>query len=341
MDSAKRQRRIGVVGTKVALGKVMRLFPLVFLAIAACEPDAATSVRSTSATIHAAASPDLEEADYRGTFHGANVYVTIESHGALASGSCFYETDGADVPLRGAIDERGVLTLEELDDRRAISTITLSGGANGVWTGTWKSADTSRAGLVRLERITRREGAPVLVATRHLERRAGDARVPVVLGLADRVFERKLNEELAASSKRASTATFDYVVPLNEHGFVSFEITGKYLCDVGPCTEKRTGVTAAVDAHEVATDASALIDMVKARTLLVDVVKGGNDACAKMLDDDRALALVHSGILTQRGVSILYERCDEGSATRARELTFAELGPSLRSESAFAPAWRR
>ena len=38
--------------------------------------------------------PDVAFGDYRGTFHGANVYASFEARSGIASGTCFYEADG-------------------------------------------------------------------------------------------------------------------------------------------------------------------------------------------------------------------------------------------------------
>lgn len=316
----------------------MRVAPLMFVAFVACQTeDAVGSTTVTSAPISAVRDkppPDVVELDYRGEFHGAKLYVTFGSHGAVASGTCFYEADGAIVTLRGGFDEHGVLTLQEMGDKRPLSTVTLTSDPSGAWSGTWESADASRSGDAKLEPITRHRGEGVFVATRHAKpHEAIDARIPVVLGLADRAFERKLDgalEELttqAAPSDIGTAVTVDYAVPLNERGFVSFAIDVRYAsevrCDGGLCIGDASGLSAAVDAPALADDVWDLVDPVKAHRLIVS----------------RKLAA--TGVLTRRGVSFRYDELEAGvHASAWDEIPFDELGAALR-HSAFEPLWKK
>ena len=130
----------------------------------ACREDDTVQTTLTSATLRA---PDVAFGDYRGTFHGANVYASFEARGGIASGTFFYDADGIDVPLRGGIDERGALVLSEMGDKGPISTVTLRSDPSGAWSGTWASADASRSGAAKLQPIARARGAEVFIATRH------------------------------------------------------------------------------------------------------------------------------------------------------------------------------
>ncbi len=316
----------------------MRVAPLLLVAFVACQTeDGVASTTVTSAPLPAKRDgppPGVVELDYRGEFHGAKLYVTFGSHGAVASGSCFYEADGELVTLRGGFDERGVLTLDEMGDKGPVSTVTLTSDPSGAWSGTWESADASRSGAAKLEPITHHRGEGVLVATRHTKPYDEiDVRIPVVLGLEDRAFERKLNgalEELAteaAPSDIGTAVTVDYAVPLDERGFVSFVVTARYAseirCDGGLCIGTASGLSAAVDASVIADDVWDVVDPVKARRLVVS----------------RKLASV--GVLTRRGVSFRYDELEEGvHASAWDEIPFDELGSALR-HSAFERLWKR
>jgi hypothetical protein len=315
----------------------MRVTPLLVVAFVACRTEGGvdtTTITSAPVAAPERTMPDLVELDYRGRFHGANVYVTFGSRGRVASGSCFYEADGADVPLRGGLDERGVLTLEEMGEDGPVSNVTLTKDAGGAWSGTWESADASRSGAAELEPIARRSGQPVLVAARHTKPRdAVDVRTPVVLGLADRAFERKLNAALAemtdviAPRGASAAVTVDYGVPLDERGFVSFVMTSRYAselpCGGGLCIGDTRGLTAAVDARAIADDVWDVVDPVKARPLVAS----------------RKLGPV--GVLTRRGVSFRIDELEEGvRAPLWDEIPYDELGASLR-RSPFEMLWKR
>jgi hypothetical protein len=294
------------------------------------EDDTARAVTLTSATLR---SPDVTFADYRGSFHGANVYASFEARGGIASGSFFYEADGLDVPLRGGIDERGALVLNEVGDKGPISTVTLRSDPSGAWSGTWASADASRSGAAKLEPIARARGAEVFVATRHTRHDTIDVRTPVLLGLGDRIFEKKLNDALESLAQNAATdvgtwVSVDYLVPLNERGFVSVIVNARYAsearCDGGvPCIGTASGLSAAVDARAIESSVWDVVDPLKARKV------------------EAARRLSPTGVLTRRGVSYLYDEVEDGMHAPAwDEISFDDLGASLRRGSAFEPLWK-
>jgi hypothetical protein len=314
-----------------------------FFVVVACQGERATpdAITTTSAVL---ASNDvtgsgpatIPEADYRGTFNGANVYVTFGAHGTIASGFCFYDAFGADVPLRGAVDEHGVVMLQEMDEKGPASSITLERDGSGVWFGTWTSHDESRSGSARLEPLVRHAGEPVFVATRHVEvTRAGrcgatwnpapsacdvSARVPVVLGLTNRVFEHALNQKLASLADMrppaGDGALIDYEVPLNARGLVSFEISAHWR---GPAAQEgnaAAGLTAAVDVGKIADDVDDFVDVPKARV------------------DHDLLVHARGAVLTDTGVAIL-----DGSTWR--DLAFTKLAGAMRAGTPFTSAWKR
>jgi len=322
-------------GTNVARWDSMdlrRVALLFFATIVACREDDTVQVTTvTSATVRA---PDVAFGDYRGSFHGANVYASFEARGGIASGTFFYEADGLDVPLRGGIDDRGALVLSEIGDKGTVSTVTLRSDPSGAWSGTWESGDASRSGAARLEPIARARGAEVFIATRHTRRDHIDVRAPVVLGLGDRVFEKKLDDALQSLAQTAATdvgawVTVDYLVPLNERGFLSIIVNARYanevLCDAGAaCIGTSSGLSAAVDARAIATSVWDVVDPVKVRKVRA------------------ARRLGATGVLTRRGVSFLYDEVEDGMHAPAwDEISFDDLGGALRRGSAFEPLWKR
>ncbi len=298
----------------------------------ACREDDTVQVTTvTSATLRA---PDVAFADYRGTFHGANVYASFEARGGIASGSFFYEADGLDVPLRGGIDEHGALVMRAMGDSGPISTVTLRSDPSGAWTGTWESADASRSGPVKLELIARTPGTEVFVATRHTRSDHIDVRTPVVLGLGDRVFEKKLDDALESLAQTAAKdvgawVSVDYLVPLNERGFVSIVVNARYAtevkCDNGVvCMGTASGLSAAIDGRAIATTVWDVVDPVKAKKL------------------PAARRITATGLLTRRGVSFRYDEVEDGVHAPAwDEISFDDLGTSLRRGSAFELLWKK
>ena len=315
-----------------------RVAPLLIVAGVACrENDVASSTTLTSADVraplHDRKPPDVAFGDYRGSFHGANVYASFDAKGGVASGNMFYEADGIDVTLRGGIDEHGVLVFSEMGDHGPVATVTLTSDPSGAWSGTWSSADSSRSGPAKLEPIARTPGNEVFVATRHTRRGHVDVREPVVFGLGDRAFEKKLNDALATLTANAATdvgtwVTVDYLVPFNERGFLSVIVTARYAsemrCDNGvSCIGTSNGLSAAVDAHALATDLWDVVDPVKAKPFVA------------------AHRLSSVGVLTRRGVSFRYDEVEDGVHAPAwDEISFDDLGSALRRGSAFEPLWK-
>ncbi len=314
----------------------MRVTALLCVAFLACRTDdadvAETTLTSAPIAARGITPPDLVEADYRGRFHGANVYVTFTSRGRVASGTCFYEADGRDVTLRGGFDDRGALVLEEMGDDGPVSVVTLTKGAGGAWSGTWESTDASRMGPAELEPIARRPGDAVFVATRHTKRAGVDVRTPVVLGLADRAFQRKLDGALVEMTDAIvprgvpAAITVEYAVPLDERGLVSFVMTSRYAseipCGGGLCIGDATGLSAAVDARAIADDVWDVVDPVKARPFVARRKLGA------------------TGVLTRRGVAFRVDELEAGVlAPLWDEIPFDELGASLR-HSPFESLWK-
>ena len=269
-----------------------------------------------------------------GHFTGANVYASFEARGGIALGSFFYEADGLDVPLRGGIDERGSLVLTAMGEKAPISTVTLRSDPSGAWSGMWESADASRSGTAKLEPITHTRGDEVFIATRHTRRDHIDVAAPVVLGLGDRVFEKKLDDALQSLVQTAATdvgawVSVDYLVPLNERGFVSIIVNARYAaevrCDGGvPCIGTASGLSAAVDGRAIMTSVWDVVDPVKARKL------------------EGARRVSATGVLTRRGVSYLYEEIEDGVHAPAwDEISFDDLGGALRRGSPFEPLWKK
>lgn len=309
-----------------------RVALLFFATFVACRED--DTVQSTALTSATMRTPDVAFADYRGTFHGANVYASFEARGGIASGSFFYEADGLDVPLRGGIDERGALVLTAMGEKAPISTVTLRSDPSGAWSGMWASADASRSGAAKLEPIAYTRGGEVFIATRHTRRDHIDVRTPVVLGLGDRVFEKKLDDALQSLAQTAATdvgawVSVDYLVPLNERGFVSIIVNSRYAaevrCDGGvPCIGTASGLSAAIDGRAIMTNVWDVVDPVKARKL------------------EGARRLSATGVLTRRGISYLYEEIEDGVHAPAwDEISFDDLGGALRRGSAFEPLWKK
>lgn len=280
-----------------------------------------------------AAPSAVREADYRGELAGAKVYATFGARGTIASGSCFYDSGGEEVPLMGALDERGVLLLEETSDHGPASTIRLARGDGGEWFGTWSSADESRSGIARFDPLVRAPGEPVFVAPRHVVSENVDARIPVVLGLADREFEKKLDARLAelaeARPPPGGSVTVDYAVPLNERGVVSIEITTRRI--VGRrTTSEAAGLTAAVDAGVIGRDVTDFVDVPKARAALDEATP----------DCDGGDPLPESAVLTERGVDLLVGACG-ARAPGWHELAFAKVRAAMRQGTPFSLAWSR
>src|SRR6185312_17076250 len=192
-----------------------------------------------------------------------------------------------------------------------------------------------RSGSARLEPLVRHAGEPVFVATRRAEipsaTRCGSpwaassscevtARVPVVLGLANRAFEHALDDRLASRADMrpppGDGAVIDYVVPLNAHGFVSFEISARWTGPAAHGGGQAAGLTAAVDAGEMADDVDDFVDVPKAR------------------DQADVLAHAHGAVLTDNGLALLV-------GGRWRDLAFPKLEGAMRAGTPFSGAWRR
>src|SRR6185312_2338551 len=109
-------------------------------------------------------------------------------------------------------------------------------------------------------------------------------------------------------------ALIDYVVPLNAHGFVSFEISARWTGPAAHGGGQAAGLTAAVDAGEMAVD--DFVDVPKAR------------------DQADVLAHAHGAVLTDNGLALLV-------GGRWRDLAFPKLEGAMRAGTPFSGAWRR
>jgi hypothetical protein len=338
--------------------------------------DAATPPHPSASSASTAASPptivDVAETDFEGMFNGAHVYATLQAHGGTVTGSCFYDAIGADIPLRGVIGEGASMTVSELGPSGPVSTIQLTRTDDGAWLGTWKSSD-GKFGAGALAPIAPREGDPVRVVTRRVHRSgtalcgtrmpskvacAADARVPVVLGLADRAFEQHLDERLAGLSAMSPPdndaglrVRIDYKTPVNRGGIVSFEIEGHFLDEAScerkgaPCngfftyssmTGRAASLTAAVDTHTMTSRLDDLIDTDKAHALLRAIAEHGQKGCVTNSDLDGETNVLTAGVLTETGVAIPYDLCtNHVHSVDWFELSFAKLGSARRRGSPF------
>ncbi len=371
------------------------------LALAGCRDASRTSAGLDAAIASCVPSPvppstDIAETDFRGSFNGVPLWGTLEARGGSVSGSCFYESVGVDIPLRGSLEDNGAMALSEIGPHGPVSTITLTKGQGASWIGTWKKADGTKTGPARLQPIKRRTGEPVVVATRHVHKSSlalcdwseaattkrgqfasvpaapceQDARVPVVLGLDDRGFQKKLNRRLAEACDVAPPPNpvglrikIDYFVPLNERGFITFVVKGDYLseaaCDrraaegaecSGVYAHSHTlnvasGLTAAVDGRAIASSAADFMDVKRARSPLIATIRGGQDHCVTgpmEYDPLEGLPQGPPAVLSPKGVSILYDNCAEHVHTYAwAEIPFARLRSALRAGSIFEPVWSK
>ncbi len=240
-------------------------------------PAPAPSPSSGAVAVPPASTPTIEfgETDFRGTFNGAKLVATFDVKSGAASGSCFYESVGADIPLRGKVSDDGSLVLNELDGDKAVSTITLRRGADGTLSGTWSKGDKS--GPAALVPVTRKPAEPVVVVTRQETdkslaicgwdgRRFGNgdtekpsapcirrASVPVVFGLSDRPFQRSLNAALVAAAKMKAPdnpigvgVVVSYAIAMNARGVLSIVLDGRFDC--GP-TNKDCELDAYLPGH--------------------------------------------------------------------------------------------
>ena len=240
---------------------------LALLLVVACSRSQAMPAPAPSASSSAsgsAALPSVEfgETDFRGAFNGAKLVATLVAKSGAITGTCFYESVGTDIPLRGTVAPDGSIVVSELDGDKAVSTITLTRAADGALSGTWTKGDKS--GAATLLPITRKAGEPVVIVTRpetdkslaicgwdghrftsgNTEKPAAPcfrkASAPVVLGLSDRAFEKTLDAALLASAKMNAFdnpvgvgVTVDYHAVLNARGVLSIVFDAKYSCGAG------------------------------------------------------------------------------------------------------------
>lgn len=356
----------------------MRAVVLCLLVGCSKEPPSPTIVASASAAPSASAPappPKVEfaESDFRGTFSGAKLVATLEAKPGTIAGSCFYESVGIDIPLKGTIAEDGTITMSELKGETPVSTITLKRDPDGTLSGTWKSGE--KTGAATLAPVGYKPGDAITVATRFGDESSlalcGDGggdkpkaacrrktKAPVALGLADRAFEKKLNAALLDRAKMAPPAnpegigvTTDYVVQLATHGVLSIVFVGNYECGAkkdcgvdayvpGHKWYNTTSLTAAVDKGIIAKSYSEFVDFSKVVPLIKPIVASGFKMCVTS-GPDNPLDGVTDAVLTERGVSWEHDNCGNHVHADAWDLIpYAKLGAALKPGSPFESAWK-
>jgi hypothetical protein len=328
-----------------------------------------------SASAAPATKVEFSETDFQGTFNGAKLVATIEAKNNKVSGTCFYESVGTDIPLDGAIAADGTITLSELKGSTAVSTTTLTRASDGTLSGTWKTSEKS--GPASLVPVSYTKGDKLAIATR-----LGDesslalcgkfadekpkaacrrkTKAPVVLGLTDRAFEKKLNDALAGLAKMAVPAnpegigvTVDYTVHLAARGILSVAFLGNYVCGTavkecgvdGYVPEHRwhetASLTAAVDASLIAKSYSDFVDFSKAAALIKPIVEGGFKRCVSSGPDDPVDG-VTGAVLTETGVSVEYDNCgNHVHADAWAPIPYAKLSAALKAGSPYESAWKK
>jgi hypothetical protein len=342
----------------------------------------ATTTTASTATVQQVPpvlpkSRDVVETDFRVVFNGAPATATLVVRAGVATGKLFYDGIGVDIELVGTLDAAGRLTVNERVGAATVSTTMLFETAGRQWTGIWRKSDGSASGPATLKPVARSAGDPVAVATRHVHVRSEkichsvtkprapcrrDARIPVVLGLADRAFSKQVNDRLAAlaafdppSNDTGLGVNVSYAVVLNERGFLSVTFNGEYQAELA-CEAKRadcegvyqythagnaaTGVTVAVDRGEIASNATDYLTLggANARRELGAVVMRGVAKCVTA--PDKPLADISRALLTPLGVSILYDRCSmHVHEYRWDVVPYGRLRDALRTASPFAEVW--
>jgi len=364
----------------------MRALLLVVLVGCSRSQPSATVASASAAPVVADAGPpapkrvELAETDFRGTFNGAKLVATLRAKDGIVTGSCFYEAFGADIPLRGTAKDDGTLVVSEMKGDAAVSTVTLTRAADGTLSGTWSTPQKS--GPATLTPVVHAPGGTIEVATRpHVEtslaicgwngsrydredwlkdvpkgpcRRASKA--PVVLGLADRAFEKRLNDALFTDAKMAAPNNADgvgvdvtYTLPLSERGILSVVFTAKFSCgNVPDCSVDNWvdahnwgasfGVTVAVDAGVIAKSPADFVDFSKVRPVVRGVLAAGFAQCVSAGPEEGWS--VQGAVLGESGLSIEHDECVNHVHSDAWTLVpYAKLGPALKA-GPFEAAWK-
>lgn len=309
----------------------------------------------------------LADRDFQGSFNGARVFGTLRVAGSAVEGTLFHQQSGVDIPVKGAL-RNGVLTLRELERGRSDRTVTLRSNGN-IWSGSWKNG--RRRGNAWIAFLQRRPGEPVVVATRthrttsspcegqvsdggtRKVRAVTTVRIPVVLGLANRTFERELDARLQADAEQFQAMTcpvgvdVSFRVVLNTRGFFSVIFDERNVAGPGICVACETfhendaaGLTAAVDAGFIA----HMRDFVDPDRLGAALPHGMRDATEQCVAGDQQpvdpVTLLDAFVLTARGADYCYRWCvNHMSGSRCGRISYQRLRPALEPGSLFAPLW--
>jgi hypothetical protein len=183
------------------------------------------------------------------------------------------------------------------------------------------------------------------------------AKTPVVLGLADRAFEKTLNDTLASdammlppNNPEGIGVDVDFAVSLAARGILSVVFTGQFVCGaIADCTidgyadghdfGASSGLSVAVDAGVIAKSPAEYIDLARARDIIHPVLVAGQAHCAGPTRDD-ALT-VDGAVLEETGVSIEHDECVNHVHSHVWTLVpYAKLASALKNGSPFEAAWR-
>jgi len=349
------------------------------IALLACTKPQPPAPVAASASASASAAPSIAQAaiefgetDFRGAFNGAKIVATLDARSKAIHGTLFYESVGTDIPLRGTIADDGTITLSEMKGETAISTTTLTRAADGTLSGTWKSGEKS--GPATLAPIAYKPDEPILTVARHVDESSlalcgkfadekpkapcrRKARAPVVLGLADRAFEKKLNETLLERAKISPPANpegigvaVDYRIELAARGVLSIVFIGTFECGtVKDCgidsyvpghkwNQLRT-LVAAVDASAIAKDYKDYVDFTKTRAAIKPIVANGFKMCVSSGPDDPVDGVVDA-VPSEKGLAFAYDNCGNHVHSDAWEtIPYAKLSGALKSGTPYEKAW--
>lgn len=340
-------------------------------------PVASTSTSTSTTAVEpvpsgVVAAIEFGEKDFRGSFNGAKVVATFAAKSKTIDGTLFYESVGTDIPLHGTIADDGAITLSEMKGTTAISTTTLTRAADGTLSGTWKSGDKS--GPATLAPVAYKPGDPIVTVARHLDESSlalcgkfadekpkapcrRKAKAPVVLGLADRAFEKKLNETLLERAKIPPPAnpegigvSTDYRIDLAARGVLSVVFVGTYECVGGKdCgvdgyvpnhkwNEMKT-LVAAVDVGTIAKSYKDYVDFTKARAVIAPIVASGFKMCVSSGPDDPVDG-VTDAVPSEKGLAFAYDNCGNHVHSDAWEtIPYAKLSGALKSGTPYEKAW--